>query len=216
MDKTHEYCESDYTIRFGCTNTTYTDSDGKAEGETIFIETQCRTNVQDNIDDQDVRYENLVKGTLISFPRELYRKPQISPTPFSDDTLTRYRDAARNELPPRKAPYEACGAFDDFQDDIKYLNCTNVLLSGFYDNQRVPLADFTYNSANPKKTSLTSQNMTLLKYYGAIACNEPEGAESYGYANFTTNQNESRSLRWHWVPDGDPEVFKNPYECFGD
>ena len=49
-------CSSDYKISFSCTNTTYTDGDGNAEGFTTFVATDCITIVRLNQSYQDVRY----------------------------------------------------------------------------------------------------------------------------------------------------------------
>ena len=176
----------------------------------------CSTNVRLNIGGQDARYANLVLGTMTSFASAQYIDALITPPPFSDETCkrgcyygynrgqrARYErnvnsitpGAARNYLSPRRAPYEACGAFDDFEDESKYLNCTNVLFSGFYDNSSIALAGTRDTYTAPKNVFLTSRNMTLLKYYGAIACNATEGAGSYGYANFTNNLSRPRSVR---------------------
>ena len=50
-------CGTNYTdIAFGCTNTTYVDSNGDADGVTVFVATDCGSNSRLPFPQQDVRY----------------------------------------------------------------------------------------------------------------------------------------------------------------
>ena len=51
-------CSSNYTnIAFGCTNTTYVDSNGDADGVTVFVSKDCATGKRFSYD-QDVQYRD--------------------------------------------------------------------------------------------------------------------------------------------------------------
>ena len=50
-------CSLEYTdIAFGCTNTTYVDGNGNADGVTVFVAKNCRTGERLPYDQQDVKY----------------------------------------------------------------------------------------------------------------------------------------------------------------
>lgn len=53
-------CTTNYTdIAFGCTNTTYVDSNGDADGVTVFVARDCESNSRLPFTQQDVRYSGV-------------------------------------------------------------------------------------------------------------------------------------------------------------
>lgn len=225
IDNTYEYCDSNYNFQFDCTNTTYKDADGNAEGDTIFVKTDCWTN-QRFPDGQDPRY-NLQYAPFLS--ASLF-DPIIGGTfqkhdPQSNKTCTRgcycgyHRGIHDIEQPdPSRWPYQAC----DFCPTGVCPYCVNKILNDFIEHT----ADF-YNP-NPLAVPdlitdipLTSQNITLLKFYGAIPC-DASGTQGVLDASKVTNPSfpwHNRSLlnfTWRLVPDGDVTVYRNPYDCFGN
>lgn len=68
---------------------------------------------------------------------------------------------------------------------------------------------------------LTSQNITLLKFYQAISC-DATGTQgviagltklSFPFDNYKL---PLLNFTWSWVPDDDITVYRNPYDCFGN
>ena len=55
-------CSSDYNITFSCTNTTYLDDTGNAQGVTIFVATDYDSNEPLSEDQQDPRYDFIGNG----------------------------------------------------------------------------------------------------------------------------------------------------------
>ena len=103
--------------------------------------------------------------------------------------------------------YESCSQYDHPNVD---LDCSNVLPTFFaYRNA------FDY----PLPLALTSENMTLLKHYGSIPCNVSDGPGANGSIQWNTtffDEINTQSHPWRWVPDDDPNVVLNPYDCFGN
>ena len=59
-------CSSEYTdIAFGCTNTTYVDGNGNADGITVFVAENCTTGERLPYVQQDVKYDGFNDSTPI-------------------------------------------------------------------------------------------------------------------------------------------------------
>ena len=58
-------CSSDYNISFSCTNTTYLDSSGNAQGVTIFVATDCYSNERLSPGEQDPRYDTTKSNNAV-------------------------------------------------------------------------------------------------------------------------------------------------------
>lgn len=153
------------------------------------------------------------------------------PTPLSDDTCTRGCYCAYNRYTPKQSlyspgqvddywrkPYEACDQFGELRRDIY---CYHKLLDGFILHATNGSYGFYTDIA------LTTQNMTLLKYYGAIRCNETGAEGAHGaidISNLTTlagyplsvlSRFTNNNFTWHWVPDGVGDVYQKPLSALG-
>ena len=203
-------CGSSHDTLFGCTNTTFTDQNGEPEGDVIFVNTNCTSNER-LMQGQDPRYYpnfDFDLGNIKPNPQSLNVSiSELQPLlqtfqrqdPFSDQNCFRaclcgYTVNIDEEIPGTIfAPYQVC-------------NCAQIL--GLYYLKYAPrYAEFT--------TFLTSANITLFEYYGALPCDAELGqsaefsAEFYDYAP---------GMYWKWVSDNDTdgidEVVENHYECF--
>ncbi|KAL8756905.1 MAG: hypothetical protein Q9184_004355 [Pyrenodesmia sp. 2 TL-2023] len=237
MDNTHAYCDSNYNYLFDCTNTTYKDADGNAEGDTIFVKTNCSTN--ERIDPgQDPRYDLRVAPMLhasLSDPSGRFSGPNFQkPTPLSDDTCTRGCYCAYNRGPFNveqtdtwRMPYKV--GCDTSQEGLRDY-CVNKLLTDLILRNTYLPDDVIVDQSLNTNISLTSQNITMLKFYRAISC---DAAGNHGVIDtsqltklagydFPWNPKDYprfekvSEFAWHWVPDGDGAVYRNPYECFGN
>lgn len=117
MDYTDESCDDNYDIQFTCTNTTYKDASGKAEGDTVFVITDCASNER-LIDKQDPRYDiTLAAGwDLHAMQESEATDPYKNLISRSDETCSRGCYCAYNRqnvhnrfnLLTSTMPYEAC------------------------------------------------------------------------------------------------------------
>ena len=58
-------CSSEYNITYSCTNTTYLDNSGNAQGITLFVATDCNSNERLSLDGQDPRYDSFEMGQSV-------------------------------------------------------------------------------------------------------------------------------------------------------
>ena len=202
-------CSNNYTVLFGCTNTTYTDENGNPEGDTIFLLTDCMTNER-LTDGQDPRYvfdEDADGDPEPSQPSNLTVQLSDTIQPFERQDPDGWRTCERGCLcgysqllqpfSTIEAPYDAC-------------DCHNVLTPYFFTC-----------SSNRIIVPISSENLTLLQFYGAIPCNATAGPGSSG--NFSNEYGIFNVVGRVWVPDsvgnktlnGTMKPLTNPYECFG-
>ena len=180
---------------------------GNAEGDTVFVKTDCSTN-QRLLDGQDDRY-NLSSGshylTAYNVESDNDHSPFVTLTPSSYETCRRacYCGYIR-DMPEGTTPYEACNRFTDEGEHT----CGDLILRDYGMRTNIIATD---------NVALTSANMTVLKYWYAMRCDTPEGLNSTGDFRISPSGLEpERTLNWHWVPDDSLEIVQNPYDCFGD
>ena len=198
-----ETCSSDYVTIFGCTNTTYSDKDGNPGGDTVFVTTNCSTNVRLS-DPQDPRYlgEEYGSTTLTVADQSAGNEVYIGgvgdlAAHASDETCNRgclcgYSMKASllgDIVSPStiEYPYDAC-------------DCNNTLTE-FYSN-----FESSQVGAGTGILPITKTNLSLLQYYGAIPCNA--NLTSPG-SNYTLNVQFDHT--WVIIPDGDNSTILNPY-----
>ncbi len=213
-----ETCSSDYATIFGCTNTTYSDKNGNPGGDTVFVTTDCSTNVR-ILDPQDPRYVGEAYGftTLTVADQSAANQGYIGgvgdrAAHASDETCNRgclcgYSIetpllASGFSSPTIDSPYDAC-------------DC-NTTLTEFYGD--LALKSGSDSSLLP----ITKTNLSLLQYYGAIPCNTSLASPGSKYmTNLSVNYNFDgfpplNPYTWEYIPDGDSRTMLNPYDCFGN
>ena len=193
-------CSNNYTdIAFSCTNTTYVDGNGDADGVTVFVAKNCTTDKRLGSDHQDVKYSGnsndvpilgfsesteatfvVAEGNIMTHPTRHGDSP-AAPDPGDDDTCNRGC---------------ICG-YSPQNDQIisypwlvfpAYLFCKcdtwlSVCLVGMMTGQ--PLSVY--------KVFATAANISLLDHY------------SVNYTGLVTTNSSTNA-----VP------FQRPFECFGN
>ena len=72
-------CSTNYTdISFSCTNTMYLDSNGDADGVTVFVSTECGSNERLPFSQQDAKYSNFNNNIPLLVPGQVYAFPANS------------------------------------------------------------------------------------------------------------------------------------------
>ena len=197
-------CGTNYTdIAFSCTNTTFVDSNGNADGVTVFVATDCGSNDRLSFNQQDVKYTSsknnlpqLVPGTdeiLTNSNPELAGisatdigtpptgEGVSAPDPNDIDTCDRgcicgYSPNKTQTQPNFRSIYPA------------YLFCQcDIWLQSYLDNS---FSGPPYSSA----ILVTAANISLFDHY------------SVNYTGIVTTNSSTVNL----------ESLQSPFECFGD
>ena len=228
-----ERCDSNYDIQFSCTNTTYKDADGNAEGDTVFVLTDCTTNerLQDGQDPRYQYYKTPELGVDTRYLGDLQSNPLDSIQTCSrgcycgyNRNLTvdnRVKSTNENFLHSRssRAPYGACERCPD-----QTCGCYSLLIGdylNFINNGRTRFSSELNTSASIDSIPLTSTNITMLKHYQVITCNATVGEGAHGAFDMDKlisqgYHSPGYNIFWHWVADGDTTILQHGYECFGD
>ena len=99
-------CSSEYTnIAFGCTNTTYVDGNGDADGVTVFVVKNCTTGRRFDSDQQDVKYNGDADDIPILGVPELKEETYVGP---EGDTLIYPARPGESPAAQDPADYDTC------------------------------------------------------------------------------------------------------------
>ena len=167
-------CSSDYNITFSCTNTTYLDSNGNAQGVTIFVATDCVSNERLSPDQQDPRYLSIAQGQIV-LDELLFTVTNDSETLGPD-----LNDASLSSVspdPPVLPPYYAT------PDPSVLPTCLRGCLCGYSDDQ---MFDTTLYSSCDCQSSLAY----LFIYLAELL------PDDYASAVYTTPTNLSLLLHY--------------------
>ncbi|KAI4180945.1 MAG: hypothetical protein L6R41_006918 [Letrouitia leprolyta] len=217
------------------------DADGNAEGDTIFVKTDCRTNIRLDTG-QDSRYTGgILADTLdLSAFNSDGHLSQYSPLKLDsyqtcqaachcgysrgdvgDQFFKNVKaDPGRRERALNFRLYDVSNAINKPYKACNNVNgpdsaytCARILFQFYEDLVTSPFGVIDTNQSIP----LTYQNITQLKHYGAIACDAPDGLGDIGIMWASRRRNTTmRTLPWHVIPDDDPTVRIKPFECFGN
>ena len=203
-------CDTDFDVRFSCTNTTYKDADGNAAGDIVFVLTDCATNKR-NESVQDPRYQPSYTpdlGVDTRYSADLQSKPLDSIQTCSRGCYCGYNrhvleDPKKNDLgyftfPTRYGEVRrypstgidssvgrfACAPYEAC-DRCPDEECgCYPLLIGDYDrfiaNRRTHFSAELNTTAFVDSVPLTSKNITMLQYYQVIPCNATIGEGAHG------------------------------------
>ena len=185
-------------MTFGCTNTTYLDSNGNAQGVTIFIATDCEYNTPLPLGKQDPRYAAISINDLVLYDGlsedfrygiDEYALPSTEPSWPQDPAVL--PTCLRGCL----CGYSSASSMPDSVYD--YCDCGNLPLVFSYLASLASTAVYT-----------TPTNLSLLAHY------------NIGYDDFNasiTNTNLGRgTLVWVNISEGSNLTIQRGFECFGD
>lgn len=203
-------CSSDYNITFSCTNTTYLDSNGNAQGVTIFVATDCDSNERLSPDQQDPRYypiydsENILEQLSLT---AIIESKSGDPDPYID-----YDATPDPSVLPTCLRGCLCGySPNDTQDDAaimiyRYCDCVTSLVYFFIDLAISLLGPYT-----PVYTTPT--NLSLLLHYGVDFDIFDTAIVNYTVGVLT---DADGSLNWVNISEGSNLTLQKGFECFGD
>ena len=181
-------CSANYTdIAFSCTNTTYVDSNGDADGVTVFVATDCGSNDRLPFNQQDVKYSSLNNNVpiLVSGIDEFLTNSVSSALSGID---------AMNILP---------GEGPAAPDPIDVDTCNRGCICGYSPNQTQTLSFF---SPMVPAYILCECDMWLQNYLSDKAANI--SLLDHYSVNYTSLMTTNSST--------DAEPLQSPFECFGD
>ena len=205
-------CSNEYAIAFSCTNTTYKDSNGNAEGITIFVTTNRTTNERLAPNQQDPRYVNQRVNpfsvyealvTDLNFTSDLAKTEAENTPSESLSTNERY-------LTPDPDVFPTCarGCFCSYAPQLytrefsiavyTYCECLDVLPDIFLNLAGEDLAEGSYNTV-----FTTPTNFSLLDSY---------------YISYDEFGKTIANLGGLWVniSEGDNLTLQTGFEYFGD
>ena len=180
-------CSSNYTdIAFGCTNTTYVDSNGDADGVTVFVAKDCATGERLSYV-QDIQYNHL-KGNIPVLSTGLantFSSDVAAPDPNDTDTCNRgcICGYSPNKNQTVIIPWPVFPAYLSCQCDHWLSNYLIAIVYG----------SLLPNSPPPNKIFATAANISLLDHY------------SVNYTGLVITNSST-----------DAVPFQRPFECFGN
>ena len=209
-------CSSDYNITFSCTNTTYLDSNGNAQGVTIFVATDCVSNERLSTDQQDPRYLSIAQGqivldellfTIINDSETLGPDPNdVSSSSISSDSpvLLPYYATPDPSILPTCVRGCLCGYSDDLLFDTtlySYCDCQSSLAYLF-----IYLA---VSDGYASEVYTTPTNLSLLLNYDV---------DFYLFNTSLTSffKGEYGLPSWINISEGSNLTLQRGFECFGD
>ena len=187
-DTTMTACSNTYNTSVGCTNTTYKDAGGNAEGSTVFVAQNCSNGFLRPPAKQDARYANAVLDVGRAFVQYSEADGQYPSAggywPIQESpgkaTCDRGCECSYVDIVPESQglgtlPYSFC-------------NCSRVIPELF-----VNLNTECGSSESP--VYLTPTNISVFDFYGAYT-------SSVG--------------QWEQIPDGDNRTLSSDFQCFGN
>ena len=196
-------CGTNYTdIAFSCTNTTFVDSNGDADGVTVFVATDCGSNDRLSLSQQDVKYSSLNNNVPLLFPG-------------TDDILTNSNPALAGISAPDIGQPTGDGVTAPDPNDID--TCDRGCICGYSPNktqipQNIPSIHPAYSfceceiwlhsylstsiSGPPYSSAIlvTAANISLFDHY------------SVNYTGLVTTNSSTDNV----------EPLQSPFECFGN
>ena len=167
-------CSSNYTdIAFGCSNTTYVDSNGDADGVTVFVAKDCATGERLSYD-QDVQYDDLDDNIPVlssGLANTFFADGLGTAAPDPDDTDTCNRGCICGYSPNKNQamypPWPMIPAYFSCQCDVWLSNYLSAIINA---------------SPSLNKVLVTTANISLLNHYsvnytGLVTTDSSTGAK---------------------------------------
>ena len=198
-------CSNEYTIAFSCTNTTYKDSNGNAEGITIFVTTDCNTNERLGPNQQDPRYVNQLED-----PFGVYESLKSDLTPSYDEIGNDFDKTQNGYLTRDPDVFPSCARGCLCSYAPKSPSVYSIAVYTYCDcSQTIPdifLVLVSYDNGRGTEYSniyTTPTNLSLLDSYYV----------SYDFFNTTIT---GAGGTWINIPEGSNLTLQTGFECFGD
>lgn len=201
-------CSSNYNISFSCTNTTYLDSSGNAQGVTIFVATDCYSNERLSPGEQDRRYDTTksniaVLDTLASEVLNASNEIDVLTTEIDPDSYGTPDPAVL----PTCLRGCLCGysVRKSFEDATVYSHCD---CQGTLSNMFFYIATTLQPDAPLTAIYTTPTNLSLLLRYAVDF-----GDFNASIADLSYHQG---TAFWMNISEGSNLTLQKGFECFGD
>ena len=192
-------CSSEYTdIAFGCTNTTYLDGNGNADGVTVFVAKNCTTGERLPYDQQDVKYRGFNNN-----------RPILAVSQLTDPTSVLSEINTTNILanPPEG---------DVLPDPVDVDTCNRGCICGYSTNKNQSL---TYQS-RIDPAYLFCQCDVWLQYYLSAAVNEQPNKSAVLVTAANVSLFDRYSVNYTGLVTTNDSTgakpLQRPFECIGD
>ena len=197
-ETTHFTCSSDYNISFSCTNTTYLDSNGNAQGITIFVATDCDSN--ERTYPQDPRYSDFSDIDVLVTLSSTFINATYQDGGFDDQYDTSKSD-------PAVIPTCLRGCLCAYSSSIyDYCDCPGTIANIF-----VYLAWLKLGGGQ-ETIYTTPSNLSLLSFYFNLDSFEAGlGSIIESYTGIRVSQPV-----WVNISEGSNLTLQRGFECFGD
>ena len=220
--ETWHTCSSDYNITSQCTNTTFLDSNGDAQGITVFVVTDCYTNEPLGAG-QDPRYAPLFSQ---------YIRANYEHNPNSTTILLNSKNLISYESCRRACLCGYASTKNDFVPIFDGCDCTTITpLAFYYLNNATGLLSLTlsnvsllfdnYSSSRisrefPDYTDYSSTISTDFITAAEIANGTLADGSLFNVDIFDGFTNLSSSYLSQVIPEGSNLTIKKDFECFGN
>ena len=201
-------CSNDYNISFSCTNTTYLDSSGNAQGVTIFVATNCYSNERLSPREQDPRYDNTKSDVAVL--DELAFEVLNATDPIDQLTITTDPDSYGTPDPP-VPPTCLRGCLCGYSSWGYHLDAT---IYNFCDCQETLPNMFLYIASTlqpdvpPTTIYTTPTNLSLLLLYYIDL--------GYFNASIADMIDHQGTTSWMNISEGSNLTLQKGFECFGN
>ena len=203
-ETTHFTCSSDYNITFSCTNTTYLDSNGNAQGVTLFVATDCDHNERLSLDQQDPRYDTIEEDQPVLAQLSL---TAINETDQYDHNA--YNDPSFYTTPdPPVLPTCLRGCLCGYSGYSDYSSSTNTLYNLCICKELLAYLFIYLQTLLPATFSptvyTTPTNLSMLLDW------------DIGFDEFNTTLLYYGYVSWVNISEGSNLTLQKGFECFGD
>ncbi|KAL6719491.1 hypothetical protein ACLMJK_003731 [Lecanora helva] len=214
QDEPYYTCSDDPKVTFARTNTTYLDSNGNAEGVTVFVQTYCAENLEsEDTGIEDSRYNDVPPPGVVVQPVAAIDIPYTKEI-VPDSYQTCYRaclcgyelegDKRQKFTAPQLQlnPYADCKCFDALPAIFFHLlNPMDKLSRGEDIQYEVPV---------------TPTNVSLLESSQYTNISFGEETPYADFFNLTYPPYPAINLTWVSIDESDSRIIRKPFECFAE
>ncbi|KAI9778553.1 MAG: hypothetical protein M1835_004903 [Candelina submexicana] len=218
----YQYCKEKQEINFQWNNSTFLDSDGNAEGITLFVATDCATNEKLPLEMQGPTYAQVNRvvysslgGIFIPFlgPQGQLLSEFIEP-PVAQQQQSGSEGIETQDLCERACFCNYATASRDASNGFAacYPFCAEIFYKLLYDERFNPLQGDTgcpYGSSDPVSFPGTNETQSPL-------CDQPVTSTNITHMEQIGIDVSDWKTRHYIkeVAEGTPNVTQNPFECF--